>query len=123
MDGSILTTIKKLVGIADMDESFDADLIVHINTYLRRLNQLGVGKRSFRITDKSQKWSDFVLPGQETFDQAIDYVFIRCKLIFDPPTNGSAVKALEDSYKEIEWLLCADVESEVLENEPQESEA
>lgn len=123
MDGSILTTTKKLVGIADMDESFDADLIVHINAYLRRLNQLGVGKRNFRITDKSKKWSDFVLPGQETFDQAIDYVFIRCKLIFDPPTNGSAVKALEDSYKEIEWLLCADAESEVLENEPQESEA
>lgn len=45
MDDSILTTIKKLLGIADMDESFDTDIIVHINTFLRRLNQLGVGKK------------------------------------------------------------------------------
>lgn len=117
MDGSILTTIKKLVNISDMDESFDTDLIVHINTYLRRCNQLGVGKRSFRVYDKSQKWSDFVQPGQETFDQVIDYVYMRCKLIFDPPANGSGIKALEDGYHELEWLLCADAESNILQDE------
>lgn len=117
MDESILTTVKKLIGITEMDDSFDTDIIVHINTFLRRLNQLGIGKRNFRVRDKSAKWIDFVLEGQETFEQIIEYVYIRSKLIFDPPQNGSAIKAMEDSYKELEWLLNADAESELLQNE------
>ena len=117
MEESILTTIKKLLGIAENDESFDTDIIVHINTFLRRLNQLGIGKRGFRIRDKSSKWSDFVLEGQETFEQIVDYVFIRTRLLFDPPQNGSAIKAMEDTSRELEWLITADGESNVLYNE------
>lgn len=120
MDDSILTTIKKLLGIADMDESFDTDIIVHINTFLRRLNQLGVGKRRFRVLDKGSKWSDFLGDDQETFDQVKDYVYIRTKLIFDPPQNSSGVKAMEDSYKELECLLNWDAESELLFDEEED---
>ena len=117
---TILTTIKKLLGIADMDESFDTDIIVHINTFLRRLNQLGVGKRRFRVLDKGSKWSDFLGDDQETFDQVKEYVYIRAKLIFDPPQNSSGVKAMEDSYKELECLLNWDAESELLFDEEED---
>lgn len=118
---SILTSIKKLLMVADMDDSFDTDIIIHINTFLRRLNQLGVGKRRFRLIDKSQTWGDFLGDDQQTFDQAVDYVYMRCRLVFDPPQNSSGVKALEDGYKELEWLLNADAESALLQQELQEA--
>lgn len=114
LNESILVEIKKLIGIAEADDSFETDIIIHINTFLRRLNQLGVGKRNFRVVDKSQKWSEFLTEDQETFDQVKDYIYIRCKLIFDPPQNSSGVKAMEDAYKELEWLLNADSESALL---------
>lgn len=117
MEESILTTTKKLLMLGEDDTSFETDAIVHINTFLRRLNQLGVGSRTFRVRTKADTYADFLGPNQETFDQVKDYIYIRCKLLFDPPTNGSQIKALEDTYHEIEWLLCADAESPLLKEE------
>ena len=42
---SILTSVKKLLGIDESYTHFDADLIMHINSVFSILGQMGVGQR------------------------------------------------------------------------------
>lgn len=104
---SILTSIKKLLGIAEEDTSFDADIIIHINTFLTRLYQLGVGKPNFSILGSDEVWEDF-LTDTSKYQQAKTYVYLRVRMIFDPPSNGTTAKAFEDNARELEWLLNVD---------------
>lgn len=102
---SILTSIKKLLGIDEAYEAFDTDIIIHINSVFSVLNQLGVGpKTAFRITGKDEKWSDFECP-QTNIDYLKDYIYIKVRLIFDPPTNSAAADALNAQAAEYEWRL------------------
>lgn len=117
MNESILTSIKKLLGIAEEYEHFDMDLIIHINTFLTRLYQIGVGKKNFRIIDKSATWSDFLGDDEVKFQQAMEYVFIRTKLIFDPPQSGAANEAFKEAMRELEWLLLVDADPKLEEVE------
>lgn len=111
MKESILTSIKKLLEIAEECEHFDTDLIIHINTFLTRLYQVGVGTKGFFITDKTATWEDF-LQDESKYQQAKTYVYLRVRLIFDPPTAGSAIEAFNETLRELEWLLCIDADSE-----------
>ena len=43
MEESILTSIKKLLGITEDYEQFDTDIIIHINSVFMILTQIGVG--------------------------------------------------------------------------------
>lgn len=108
---SILTSIKKLLGIAEADESFDTDIIMHINTTLFKLNQIGVGPtEGFSIEDKSTLWSDFV--GSRKDIEAIkSYTYLNVRLIFDPPQMGYLVDAIKEQIKEHEWRLNVQVEN------------
>ena len=108
MNESILTTVKKLLGIAEEYEHFDADLILHINTFITRLWQIGVGKQGFYIEDKTATWQDLLGDYEIKLQQAKNYIATRVRLVFDPPQNGSASKALEELSKELEWLLMVD---------------
>lgn len=110
MNESILTSIKKLLGIAEEYEHFDADIIIHINTFLTRLNQINVGKENFAIYDKTATWADFLGEDEVKYQQAKSYVFIRTKLIFDPPQSGTANEALKETMRELEWLLLVDAD-------------
>lgn len=105
---SILTSIKKLLGITEEDTSFDADLIIHINTFLTRLVQLGVGMPGFTLVDAQQTWDDFITSDITKWHQAKTYVYLRVRMIFDPPSNGTTAKAFEDNARELEWLLYVD---------------
>lgn len=107
---SILTSIKKLLGIAEDYEHFDADLIIHINTFLTRLYQVGVGTKNFAIYDKSATWADFLGEDEVKFQQAKSYVYIRTKLLFDPPQSGAANEAFKEAMRELEWLLFVDAD-------------
>lgn len=111
MNESILTSIKKLLGIAEEYEHFDLDLIIHINTFLTRLYQVGVGAKNFAIHDKTATWKDFLGEGNvEKFQQAKEYVYIRTKMIFDPPQSGAANEAFKEAMRELEWLLMVDAD-------------
>lgn len=108
MEQSILTSIKKLLGIAESCTDFDTDIIIHINTVLMILNQLGVGEEGFQIEDKEQKWSDFIIleNGEKDKFQAVkSYVHLKVKLLFDPPLNSAIIDAMKESIKELEWRL------------------
>lgn len=111
MSESILTSIKKLLGLMEEDQSFDQDLIIHINTVFFTLNQLGVGPdEPFRITDASATWSDFDESGD--IDAIKSYIYLRVKMLFDPPTNSALLTAMKESATEYEWRLNVAVDTE-----------
>ena len=110
---SILTSIKKLLGITDDYEHFDADIIIHINSVLMVLTQLGIGPaEGFAIEDKNAKWTDFV-PDTSPFKmKAIQtYIYLRVRLLFDPPQSGTVIDMINNQIAEYEWRLNAIAES------------
>lgn len=102
---SILTSTKSLLGITEECTDFDADIIIHINTVLGVLNQLGIGnKKGFVITDKTAVWNDFI--GNDPRLQMVkSYVGLKVRLLFDPPLSSSAADAINRNIQELEWRI------------------
>ena len=101
---SILTSIKKLLGIEEDYTHFDQDLIMHINSVFAVLNQLGIGPvGGFSITDKSSKWNDYEI--DTTYDMLKSYMYLKVRLLFDPPQNSFLVSSMEKQILEFEWRL------------------
>lgn len=110
---SILTSIKKLLGISEEYKSFDPDIIIHINFALSTLTQIGIGPpNGFSIEDNTAKWSDFI--GEDPRRDSVlklqrqmskSYVYLKVKLIFDPPLNAAVIKALQQTIEELEYRL------------------
>lgn len=102
---SILTSIKKLLGIAEEYKHFDADLIMHINSVFSILTQLGVGpSKGFSISDDSTVWSDFIAD-EKKIEMVKSYVNLKVKILFDPPTTSSVMEAANRMISELEWRL------------------
>lgn len=109
---SILTSIKKLLGIAEEYTQFDDDIIMHINTVFLNLTQLGVGPdEGFYIEDDTADWEDFVDTESNTQLNAIkSYMYLKVKLLFDPPLSSSVIESTNRMIAELEWRLNAAVE-------------
>lgn len=102
---SILETVKKLLGIFEDDHAYDIDLIVAINSSFMILNQLGIGpEKPFIINDSSATWKDF-FGDEEIFSLAKNYIYLRTKLLFDPPSSGVLHEAVERQIAEFEWRM------------------
>lgn len=102
---SILTSIKKLLGPEEIYTNFDTDIIIHINSALASLRRLGVGPPyGFKIKDKEDKWSDF-LGEREDLEDVKTYVYLKVRLIFDPPTSSTVIKAYEEEINKLEWTI------------------
>ena len=99
---SILTSIKKLLGIEEDYTAFDTDIIIYINSILSVLNQVGIGVKGFKIADKSATWDSFLTEGSD-FEAIKSYVYIRVKLLFDPPSASNLVDNLNKMASEFEW--------------------
>lgn len=105
MDESILNSIKKLLGPTETYNEFDTDIILHINSALSVLTQLGVGpKTGFSIEDDSAVWGD-LLGSDGRLKMVKTFVFLKVKLVFDPPQNASLTQELEKMEKEYEWRI------------------
>ena len=102
---SILTSTKKLLGISEEYEHFDKDLIMHINSVLLILNQLGVGPANpFFIVDKEDTWDDF-LEDSTALELVKSYVYLKVKLLFDPPLSSAVIESANRMISEFEWRL------------------
>lgn len=102
---SILETIKKLIGVPQDYGVFDLDLIVAINSSFMILNQLGVGpEKPFSIKSSKETWADF-FGDEEIFALAKSYIYLRAKLLFDPPGSGVLHEAVERQISEFEWRM------------------
>ena len=117
---SILTSIKKLLGIEAEDTHFDPDSIMQINMALMSLTQLGVGPSvGFVITGKDEIWSD-LLGDRKDIENAKSYVYLKVRLIFDPPSSGVLIEAIERQIRELEWRLNVQVDKPPVEVVPEE---
>lgn len=103
MDKSILSDIKELLGAGNID-GFDNDILMHINTVLLTLRQLGIGPESGIAITKDTTWSE-ILQGSEMLEAVKTYIGLKVRLIFDPPTSGSVMQAYKELISEYEWRL------------------
>ena len=102
---SILTSIKKLLGITKEETSFDQDLIIHINSVFSILTQLGVGpSEGFFIEDDSAIWGDF-LEDSANLELVKTYVYMKVRLMFDPPTGSAVMESMNKMISELEWRI------------------
>ena len=107
---NILDSIKKLLGIDEMDLNFDQELIMHINSVFMVLNQLGVGPvGGFKISSNEEVWTDFVGTRLD-LESVKSYIYLKVRLLFDPPQNSFLVGAIEKQIEENEWRLQVQVE-------------
>ena len=102
---SILTSVKKLLGIAEDYTAFDTDLVLHINSVFLTLSQLGVGpEEGFMITSKDETWGDY-MDSDALLNAVKSYVYLKVRLLFDPPTSSAVLASTERLISELEWRL------------------
>lgn len=109
---SILTSIKKMLGIEKDYDNFDEDIIIHINSVFPALTQIGVGpSEGFSIEDDLATWVDF-MGDDPRLNMAKSYMYLRVKLLFDPPSSSTHIDAMERTIDEFEWRLNVTVDPE-----------
>lgn len=111
---SILDSVKRHIGI-DVDEThFDFDIIIHINSVFSILHQMGVGpETTFSITDNKTIWDDFT--DDNDFNEVKTYMYLKVKMIFDPPSSSSVMEAYKRQIDELEWRLTVSASNKSME--------
>lgn len=112
---SILVSIKKFLGIAEDYTVFDPDIIMHINSAFSTLQQLGYS--GYSITDSSSTWTRYFAKcnvDAELHSGVKQYIFLRVRLLFDPPANSFTQQAIKDTIDELTWRLNVQLETEAL---------
>ena len=111
LEEKILSSIKKLLGLNDGVTVFDTDIVIHINTVFANLTQMGVGPQNdegknigFKISTGNEVWGDFT-SNDILIDNVKTYVYIKVKMVFDPPTSSALIDAYNAQAKELEWRL------------------
>ena len=120
MENSILTSIKKLIGMDEDYEYYDTDIIIHINTIFMYLSQIGIGPSDgFSISDETTTWEDFLPSDNKNFEAVKTYIYLKTRLIFDPPQSSSTMEAMKQTISELEWRVNVEAEQkgkEVIQN-------
>lgn len=105
MNESILIDIKKMLGVGEDYTVFDTDIIANINAAIGVLNEIGIGVDEFFLTGYEQKWSDLVGVKRYGFQIIKQYIYLKVKNVFDPPTSGVVLEANNNLIKELEYRL------------------
>ena len=110
MNGSILDSIKKNLGIVPEYTAFDDQIILDINAAFSTLHQLGFGPdEGFEITGINEFWSDII--EEPRFNFIKSYVCMKVRVMFDPPTSSYALDALNKQIAEYEWRIKSEIET------------
>ena len=118
---SILTSVKKLLGIMSDYTNFDDDIIIHINTAFAMLNQLGVGPEGgFMIVDANSRWEDYTT--EKNLNMVKTYIYLKVRLLFDPPTSTALIESINRTLSEIEWRIFLEGDPKPEEELPSEEE-
>ena len=111
MENGILSSVKKMLGIADDYTAFDTDIIMNINAALSVCMQLGVGpQEGFAVTGYDETWTDFLADDERQLQEVKMYVYMRTKVTFDPPANSFVQTSLENQMREYEWRMNVQVD-------------
>ena len=104
------------MGIDSADDSFDVDVLIHINSIIPILSQMGIGPQNgFIVTSAEQIWSDYIDSSITNLEGVKSYIYLKIKLIFDPPTNSTTIEAINKIISELEWRMMLAVETNNLE--------
>lgn len=100
-----------MLGLAEDYDAFDTDVIVDINSVMLNLKQIGVGpENGFSITGADEKWVDLIGADRISLTAVQQYIYLKVRLIFDPPTTSSHIDAMKEVIKELEWRLCLEAD-------------
>lgn len=106
MEESILKTTKKILGLAPDYTAFDLDVVTHINSVFSTLQQLGVGpEEGFFIEGESELWPTFISDDPVILNAVKSYMYLRVRLLFDPPPNSFALTSCQEQINQLEWRL------------------
>ena len=108
---SILNSVKKMLGLDAEYDAFDTEIIIHINSVFMILQQLGVGPETgFAISDDTAVWTDFI---EDDVYLALvkSYMYLKVRMLFDPPQNSALLEAMNSQIAEFEWRLNVNAES------------
>lgn len=104
-DQSILLSVKHALGLTEEYDYFDPDIIMHINSVLMILNQIGIGPaEGFVVSNENQVWTD-ITDDISKLSAIKSYVYLRVRLLFDPPSSSFVLSSMENQSKELEWRL------------------
>lgn len=102
-DNSILESIEALLETPEGDSNYDSVIKTHINSVFMILRQIGIGpKNGFIIKSKEETWSDFLDEDLEMLEAVRTYVYLKVKLIFDPPSSTIVLESINGMIKELE---------------------
>lgn len=105
-DGSILESIKKLLGLNADVTVFDQEITIHINAVFSELAQMGIGPATgFAIVGSTDMWSDFLTEDDPLLNNVKTYIYLKVRLLFDPPTASPLIEAINQQIKEIGWRM------------------
>lgn len=112
VDGSILNDVKKILGLAADYSPFDAEVMLHINAALSKLDQLGVGPEgALMISDEQTTWADLI-GDDHRLNNVKTFLGLSVKLAFDPPQVGYVLTAMKEQIQEQEWRLSCVIEND-----------
>ena len=116
MDESILISIKKILNLTPDDHDFDADILMHINSVLAILQQLGIGPDDgFYVDDETVVWTDYLGEDSKHINMVKSYLAAKVRLLFDPPVSSAVMQSLERICSEFEWRANIAAENKQLE--------
>jgi hypothetical protein len=108
MEQSILKSTKKMLQIGPDDDSFDLDILTHINSAFSTLTDIGVGPDGgFAIVDATAEWDSFLEDDLIQLNQVKTFVYLHARLVFDPPTTSFVQSSIEKQIEEVTWRLNA----------------
>lgn len=103
---SILTSVKKLLGIAEEYTQFDTDILIHINSVFMTLHELGVGPiDGFAIDNEYAVWTDFIPDNVLLLNAVKSYMYLKVKMLFDPSLTSSITDLMKEEIRELEWRM------------------
>lgn len=106
----ILDDVKKMLGLGEWDEAFDAEILMHINSVFMTLNQLGVGPpEGYTVRDRANTWDDFVGDRQD-IEAIKSYTYLKVRLLFDPPSSSFVLESIKSMASELEFRLNVQVD-------------
>lgn len=113
---SILLTVKKALGVDADCSDFDTDILIHLNSVLAVLQQLGVGPDDgYYIEDETPSWEDYLGESHAYVAMVKSYIIAKVRLLFDPPVSSAVMESLNRICSEFEWRANVAAENKALE--------
>lgn len=112
---SILLSVKKVLGLGGDNSDFDADILIHLNSVLAILQQLGVGpEEGYYVDSESQTWEDYLGTDNKHINMIKSYICAKVRLLFDPPVSSAVMESLNRTCTEFEWRANVAAENKML---------